>query len=58
MPETYCAMTVAAAAPTTPHLQRTIKTKSRTTFVIAETARNAKGITEFPTERKRFEKIL
>ena len=53
-PAVYCEMTVAAAAPPTPHISTLIKNKSRKIFNTAETPRKHKGISEFPSARIKF----
>ena len=52
MPETYCAMTVAPAAPATPKLRPMTNHKSSAIFKTAETAKNTSGTTELPTARR------
>ena len=47
-------MTVAIAAPATPHKSPLIKKISRTIFMTAEMPKNKSGTTELPTERSRF----
>ena len=56
IPETYCAMTVANATPRMPHGSTAINKRSNPMFRMAETARNTRGIVEFPSARKRQEK--
>ena len=52
IPETYCAMTVAPAAPATPKLRPMTNHKSSAIFKTAETAKNTSGTTELPTARR------
>ncbi len=54
MPAAYCEMTVAAAAPPTPHISTLIKNKSRTIFSTAENPRKQSGISELPSARIKF----
>ena len=56
IPETYCAMTVANATPRMPHGSTAINKRSNPMFRMAETARNTRGIVEFPSARKRQKK--
>ena len=51
IPETYCAMTVAHAAPPTPISKASMNKRSSPTFKIADTPRNISGTTELPTAR-------
>ena len=57
-PERYWAITVASAAPPTPHFSPMTNHRSRTMFNTAETARNTSGTTEFPTDRRKEAKKL
>ena len=50
-PETYCAMTVASAAPATPRPSPQTNQRSSTMFSPADTARNTSGTTELPSAR-------
>ena len=51
-----CANTVAAAAPHVPVFHTATNKRSSPMFRIAETARNTRGIVEFPSARNRQEK--
>ena len=53
MPETYWAITVARAAPTTPRPRPSTNQRSSTMFNTAETARKISGARELPTARSR-----
>jgi len=55
-PDTYWEKTVAPAAPFTPQSSTRTQTRSRITFRMADTARNASGTTELPMARRRFAK--
>lgn len=55
-PDTYCAITVAAAAPEIPKLKTATNRTSNATFRTADTPRNSSGIMEFPTARRLFAK--
>ena len=50
-PETYCAMTVASAAPATPRPSPQTNQRSSAIFSTADTARNTSGTTELPSAR-------
>ena len=58
MPETYCEMTVASAAPATPRPSPATNHRSSAMFSPAETARKASGTTELPSERSSAAKKL
>ena len=58
MPDTYWEITVAAAAPDTPKFRPATNQRSRAILSRAETARKARGTTEFPRERSREAKKL
>ena len=55
-PDTYCASTVAPAAPPTPQSSVMTKNRSSTMFKTADTAKNSSGVTESPIARSRFAK--
>ena len=57
-PETYCAMTVASAAPATPRPSPATNHRSSTMLSPADTARNASGVAESPSERSSEAKKL
>ena len=58
MPEKYCAIIVAAAAPAIPILNTSTNKRSRAIFVSADIPRNHIGVTEFPTALSRQAKKL
>ena len=53
MPETYCEMTVASAAPATPRPSPSTNQRSSAMFSRADTARKASGTTLLPTARRK-----
>ena len=57
-PDTYCAMTVAAAAPSTPKPRPATNHRSSAMFSTAETARKTSGAAEFPMARSTEAKKL
>ena len=57
-PDRYWEMTVAAAAPDTPHLRPMTNHRSSTIFSAADTAKKARGTTELPTARRNEAKKL
>ena len=50
-PETYCAITVASAAPHTPRPSPQTNHRSSAMFSPADSARNSSGTTELPSAR-------
>ena len=53
---TYCAITVAQAAPAMLQPAASTNSRSSPTFATAETARNTSGAVELPAARSRHEK--
>lgn len=58
IPETYCAITVASAAPPIPNGSTATKSMSRAMFNTALTARNISGAEELPSALSIHEKKL
>ena len=57
-PEKYCAMTVAHAAPATPHEKTSTNSRSSATLPSAEMPEKTSGVMLLPTERRRQAKKL
>ena len=53
IPDRYCAMTVASAAPATPRPRPSTNHRSSTMFSTADTARKASGTALLPTARRK-----
>ena len=56
IPEIYCDITVAIAAPRMPCFNTKTKYKSKPILSITDTHKNTSGITELPIPRRRLEK--